>query len=107
MVQTIDTMMLLASPFPENESVLVLNQTSQIVDDTMRPVPLSEASPIHSVAAAYCRHAASAELQHERVQLSAQATLLIFDLKVPARLFHRQMAVQRLFPGVSCCSSCT
>lgn len=35
-------MLLLASPYPTTGSVVVVNQTSQLVDATLRPVPLSE-----------------------------------------------------------------
>ena len=35
-------MLLLASPYPATGSVVVVNQTSQLVDATLRPVPLSE-----------------------------------------------------------------
>ena len=41
-MQTIDVLMLLETPYPKDETVVVINQTSQLVDDTMRPVPLSE-----------------------------------------------------------------
>ena len=35
-------MLLLASPYPASGSVVVVNQTSQLVDASLRPVPLSE-----------------------------------------------------------------
>jgi hypothetical protein len=35
-------MLLLDSPYPATGSVVVVNQTSQLVDATLRPVPLSE-----------------------------------------------------------------
>ncbi|KAK9842004.1 hypothetical protein WJX81_003725 [Elliptochloris bilobata] len=37
-----DAMLLLDSPYPASGSVVVINQTSQLVDATLRPVPLSE-----------------------------------------------------------------
>ena len=41
-VQVTDAMLLLASPYPTSGSVVVINQTSQLVAATLRPVPLSE-----------------------------------------------------------------
>ena len=35
------------SPYPADKMILVLNQTTQLVDDDLRPVPLSEASSTH------------------------------------------------------------
>ncbi|KAK9804600.1 hypothetical protein WJX73_006245 [Symbiochloris irregularis] len=40
--QTIDTMMLLETPYPRDRMVVLVNSTSQMVDDNLRPVPLSE-----------------------------------------------------------------
>ena len=40
--QVTDAMLLLASPYPASGSVVVVNQTSQLVDASLRPVPLSE-----------------------------------------------------------------
>ena len=40
--QTIDVMMLLETPYPKNETVVVLNQTAQLVDDSLKSTPLSE-----------------------------------------------------------------
>ncbi len=40
--QVTDAMLLLDSPYPATGSVVVVNQTSQLVDATLRPVPLSE-----------------------------------------------------------------
>jgi len=37
-------MALLASPYPHNGSVVVVNQTAQLIDGAGRPVPLSEVS---------------------------------------------------------------
>ena len=43
-------MLLLASPYPTSGSVVVVNQTSQLVDATLRPVPLSEVyGELHTV----------------------------------------------------------
>ena len=47
-------MMLLESPYPKDEVVVILNQSTQMVDDTLRPVPLSEVS--HSIRAFTCQH---------------------------------------------------
>lgn len=44
-LQTIDVLMLLESPYPKDEIVVVVNQTAQIVDDVGRPVPLTEVGP--------------------------------------------------------------
>ena len=41
-MQVTDAMLLLDSPYPATGSVVVVNQTSQLVDATLRPVPLSE-----------------------------------------------------------------
>lgn len=50
LLQTIDVLMLLETPYPRNETVVVLSQTAQLVDDDMRPVPLSEVRPSISAA---------------------------------------------------------
>ena len=41
-VQTKNVMALLASPYPHNGSVVVVNQTAQIINAAGQPVPLSE-----------------------------------------------------------------
>ncbi len=41
-MQTTNVMTLLANPYPIGEEVVVINQTAQLVDETLRPVPLSE-----------------------------------------------------------------
>ena len=49
--QVTDAMLLLASPYPASGTVVVVNQTSQLVDATLRPVPLSEVyGELHSSA---------------------------------------------------------
>ncbi|KAK9796972.1 hypothetical protein WJX73_002710 [Symbiochloris irregularis] len=50
--QTIDVMMLLESPYPKNASVIVHRQTAQLVDDNLRPVPLTEVYVHHYVSSA-------------------------------------------------------
>jgi hypothetical protein len=45
-------MLLLDSPYPATGSVVVVNQTSQLVDATLRPVPLSE---VYGALLARCR----------------------------------------------------
>ena len=42
LLQTINTMMLLETPYPKDRVVALVNSTSQMVDDNLRPVPLSE-----------------------------------------------------------------
>lgn len=41
-LQTIDTMMLLETPYPKDRMVVLINSTSQMVDDNLHPVPLSD-----------------------------------------------------------------
>ena len=41
-LQTKNVMALLASPYPLNGSVVVINQTAQLINETGHPVPLSE-----------------------------------------------------------------
>lgn len=41
-VQTVNTMMYLDNPYPKEGKVIVLNLTSQLVDSTGRPIPLSD-----------------------------------------------------------------
>lgn len=41
-LQTTNVMTLLANPYPYGEEVVVINQTAQLVDENLRPVPLSE-----------------------------------------------------------------
>lgn len=40
--QTEDVMITLASPYPEGKMSVVLSQTSQLVDEDLKPVPLSD-----------------------------------------------------------------
>jgi len=41
-VQTKNVMALLASPYPHNGSVVIVNQTAQLINGAGHPVPLSE-----------------------------------------------------------------
>jgi hypothetical protein len=45
-VQTKNVMALLASPYPHNGSVVVVNQTAQLINGAGQPVPLSEVSSL-------------------------------------------------------------
>ncbi|KAK9831925.1 hypothetical protein WJX84_005301 [Apatococcus fuscideae] len=47
--QTVNAMMILANPFPIGEEVVMINQTAQMVDETLRPVPLTEVYVHHYV----------------------------------------------------------
>lgn len=49
LVQVINDYYTLANPYP-SRVVAIINQTSQIVDETGRPVPLSEVSPAYNLA---------------------------------------------------------
>lgn len=40
--ETADVLIMLDNPFPKNREVVVVHQAAQLVDEQLRPVPLSE-----------------------------------------------------------------
>ncbi|KAK9842080.1 hypothetical protein WJX81_007607 [Elliptochloris bilobata] len=61
--QTKNVMALLASPYPLNGSVVVINQTAQIINETGNPVPLSEVYVHHYVSSTTFLLGSGAELR--------------------------------------------
>ena len=85
-VQVTDAMLLLASPYPTSGSVVVINQTSQLVDATLRPVPLSEVYVHHWGSSGKFVQGSGAELRGARdrapVRVSFAASVSCFGIAV-------------------------
>ena len=82
--QTKNVMALLESPYPVNGSVVVVNQTAQIIDEAGNPVPLSEVYVHHYVSSTTFLLGSGAELRGQMSRQPVRLCVLLLSHCLPS-----------------------